>query len=250
MRPQNDTPRADQAPAALLRLLGDFRLEVNRRNVYLPPSAQRLLACLALHAGGVARERASQLLWPDLPHARAGASLRSTLWRISRRSDQQGLVDLGAARLSVSGRVDVDLHTASRYAAELANGPTRDAPGVEIPPVLRQDLLPSWCEDWLTDAREHFHQTRLYALEAVSRHHRRQGHMCTALRYAMTAVEAEPMRESAHREVTAVHLAEGNTAEALRHFENYRRRLRGELGLPPSTGYRRLLAPYLGRPLD
>jgi hypothetical protein len=26
------------------------------------------------------------------------------------------------------------------------------------------------------------------------------------------AVEAEPLRESAHREITAVHLAEGNTA--------------------------------------
>jgi DNA-binding SARP family transcriptional activator len=66
----------------------------------------------------------------------------------------------------------------------------------------------------------------------------------------MTAVEAEPLRESAHREVTAVHLAEGNTAEALRHFESYRERLRNELGLSPSTGFRRMLAPYLGRPMD
>ncbi|WP_317440696.1 BTAD domain-containing putative transcriptional regulator [Streptomyces collinus] len=33
--------------------------------------------------------------------------------------------------------------------------------------------------------------------------------------------------------------------EALRHFANYRHQLRSELGLPPSTEYRRLLAPYL-----
>ncbi|MFK4123071.1 BTAD domain-containing putative transcriptional regulator [Streptomyces longwoodensis] len=78
------------------------------------------------------------------------------------------------------------------------------------------------------DAREHFHQTRLHALEAISRRYRRAGRMCEALVYAMTAVEAEPLRESAHREVTAVHLGEGNVA--------------------PSP--RRLLAPCLGRPAD
>ncbi|MFJ8143136.1 BTAD domain-containing putative transcriptional regulator [Streptomyces sp. NPDC096013] len=225
-------------------------LRVSLQSVYLPPTAQRLLTYLALHSQGVSREHAAELLWPHLPRDRAAASLRSALWRISRRSDQQAVVDLRSTRLAIADHVQVDLHTATRYAASLANGPDKDVPGADIPGLLCEDLLPAWCDDWLTDAREHFHQTRLYALEAVSRHHRRHGRMCTALTYAMTAVEAEPLRESAHREVTAVHLAEGNTAEALRHFESYRTRLRNELGLSPSTGFRRMLAPYLGRPLD
>ncbi|MFF8594809.1 BTAD domain-containing putative transcriptional regulator [Streptomyces sp. NPDC015220] len=229
-----------------LRVLGGFELRIDWHAVYLPPAAQRLLVCLALHAHGVPREHAAELLWPDLPLARAGASLRSTLWRISRRSDRR-LVDLRAARLAISDQVDVDLHAATGYAAALANGCARDAPSTEVPALLREEFLPSWYDDWLTDTREHFHQTRLYALEAVSRHHRRHGRMWAAMMYAMAAVEAEPLRESAHREITATHLAEGNAAEALRHFECYRRRLRSELGLCPSTDYRRLLAPYLGR---
>ncbi|MFJ4626832.1 BTAD domain-containing putative transcriptional regulator [Streptomyces sp. NPDC088847] len=237
-------------PPTVLTLLGRFTLHVSLQDIYVPPTAQRLLTYLALHTQGVPREDAACLLWPDLPRVRAAASLRSVLWRISRRSDQQALVDLRPTRLSISSHVQVDLHTATRYAASLANDPQDDVPGTDIPGLLCEDLLPAWCDDWLTDAREHFHQTRLYALEAVSRHHRRQGRMCTALMYAMTAVAAEPLRESAHREVTAVHLAEGNTAEALRHFELYRGRLRNELGLSPSTGFRRMLAPYLGRPLD
>jgi len=53
---------------------------------------------------------------------------------------------------------------------------------------------------------------------------------------------AEPLRESAHREIAAIHLAEGDTAQALRHFSAYRRRLHRELGLSPSPGFRRLLA--------
>lgn len=169
---------------------------------------------------------------------------------ISRRGDEERLVDLDASRLSVAERVHVDPHTAARNAVALASDSADAPPDPEIPSLLREELLPGRPEEWLLDAREHFRQTRLHALEAVSRRHRHQGRMCTALMYAMAAVEAEPLRESAHREITAVHLAEGNTTEALRHFEAYRRRLRGELGLPPSSGYRKLLSPCLGRPLD
>lgn len=247
----SDTPhRAVPDSGTLLELLGGFRLEIGRRSVYLPPSAQRVLAYLALHKEGVPRQQTAELLWPDLPRARAAASLRSALWRISRRSDQHPVVDLAAPRLSLCGQVDVDLPDASRYAAALAHGSRSDPPGEVIPPMLCEDLLPHWCDDWVTDAREHFHQLRLHALESISRHHRHHGRLCMALMYAMTAAEAEPLRESAHREITAVHLAEGNATEALRHFTSYRHRLRRELGLAPSTEYRRLLAPYFSHPPD
>ncbi|MFI8305427.1 BTAD domain-containing putative transcriptional regulator [Streptomyces sp. NPDC085927] len=239
-----------RSSCATLRLLGCFTLHVDGRAVYVPPTAQRLLVYLALHRQGGSREQAAELLWPGLPRARAAAGLRSALWRLSRRSDRQLVADLDSSRLSLAEHVDIDLQAATRYAVGLASGMRDDTPGPEIPSQLREDLLPAWCDDWLLDAREHFHQARLHALEAVSRHHRRDGRMCEALIYAMTAVEAEPLRESAHREVTAVHLSEGNTAEALRHFESFRRRLRRELGLPPSAGYRHLVAPYLGRPVD
>jgi DNA-binding SARP family transcriptional activator len=50
--------------------------------------------------------------------------------------------------------------------------------------------------------------------------------------------------------VTAIHLADGNSAEALRHYETYRRHLRTELGIAPSPRFRDMLAPLLSRPLD
>ncbi|MFI1377186.1 BTAD domain-containing putative transcriptional regulator [Streptomyces longwoodensis] len=173
---------------------------------------------------------------------------RSALWRLSRRSDRGLVADLHFSRLSLAPHVDIDLHSAATYATALASDRHDSAPGPDVPPQLRD--VPSWYDDWLVDAREHFRQTRLHALEAISRRHRRAGRMGEALMYAMTAVEAEPLRQSAHRAVTAVHLGEGNVAEALRHFDLYRRRLRRELGLPPSPESRRLLAPCLGRPAD
>ena len=58
----------------------------------------------------------------------------------------------------------------------------------------------------------------------------------------------EPLRESAHRTVVCVHLAEGNVAEALRAYENFRTLLAHELGVRPSDHMRRLVAQYAGSP--
>jgi DNA-binding SARP family transcriptional activator len=63
-------------------------------------------------------------------------------------------------------------------------------------------------------------------------------------------VSGEPLRESAHRAVIEVHLAEGNPGEALRQYDLYRRLLRVELGLSPSQAIRSLVAHLLGRPTD
>jgi hypothetical protein len=47
-----------------------------------------------------------------------------------------------------------------------------------------------------------------------------------------------------------IHMSEGNLAEALRQYHVYRELVRSELGLPPSSQFRRLVAPLLGRPAD
>ncbi|WP_344327340.1 AfsR/SARP family transcriptional regulator [Streptomyces macrosporus] len=235
---------------ARLALLGRFHLEIRSRRVAIGPSVQRLLALLALHSEGVTRPSVASTLWPDLPVRRAGASLRSTLWRLSRSSGEDRLVDADDSCLALAPTVGVDLHLAERHAASLVSS---QEPGPVPLPVLAEldeDLLPDWTEDWLLVAREHFRQTRLHALEAVSRRLRDGGRLAAAMETAMMAVEAEPLRESAHRHVVDVHLAEGNVAEALRHYEFFRRMLRNELGLGPSSGFRRLVAPYLSRPLD
>ena len=70
-----------------------------------------------------------------------------------------------------------------------------------------------------TLARERHRQFRLPALEEVSCRHRRAQRYDLALRAALAAVSSEPLRESAHRAVIEVHLAEGNQSEAVRQFD-------------------------------
>ena len=82
--------------------------------------------------------------------------------------------------------------------------------------------------------RERFRQMQLHALEALSRRLVRMGLYARALDAALAAVAADPLRESAHRMVIDVHLAEGNAGEAVRQFRSLARVLHCQLGIGPS----------------
>ncbi|MFD3737822.1 BTAD domain-containing putative transcriptional regulator [Streptomyces sp. ISL-111] len=64
---------------------------------------------------------------------------------------------------------------------------------------------------------------------------------------AWASARAEPPRESAHRAVMSAPLAEGNVAEAVRHYAAFCRLLDEELGVEPSPRFARMLP---GRPRD
>ena len=62
-------------------------------------------------------------------------------------------------------------------------------------------------------------------------------------RLRTAAVETEPLRESAHRLLVKVYLAEGNWGEALRQYRVFCSGLRDGLGLRPSTQMEELVRP-------
>jgi DNA-binding SARP family transcriptional activator len=86
------------------------------------------------------------------------------------------------------------------------------------------ELLPGWYEDWVLVERERLRQLRMHALEALAEKLTEAGRYGVAMQAAYAAVRADPVRESAHRAVVRVHLAEGNVLEALRAYELTRRR--------------------------
>jgi DNA-binding SARP family transcriptional activator len=81
----------------------------------------------------------------------------------------------------------------------------------------------------------------MHALEAVAARLAAAGRHGEALQAAYAAVRAEPLRESAHRAVVRVHLGEGNLAEAVRAFDQYRVLVEEELGVGPTEQMTRLL---------
>jgi DNA-binding SARP family transcriptional activator len=103
------------------------------------------------------------------------------------------------------------------------------------------DLLPDWNDEWLQDEREELRQTRLHALESLARLLSACGRHADAIQTALAAIRLEPLRETAHRTLIEIHIAEGNWSEAHRQFQRCRRMLRKELGVEPSDSMRRLL---------
>jgi DNA-binding SARP family transcriptional activator len=78
-------------------------------------------------------------------------------------------------------------------------------------------------------------------LECVCERLAARGEYARALEAGLTAVAGEPLRESAHRAVVKVHVAEGNHAEAIRQYRLYRELLHDQLGLTPSLQMLELL---------
>jgi DNA-binding SARP family transcriptional activator len=145
--------------------------------------------------------------------------------------------------VSLAPEVEVDVHDMHR---------AQDESSLESLDVgrLSADVLPDWEDDWVGVERERFRQVRLHLLERLAQRASEGRHYDRALQAALTAVASDPLRESAHRQVMTIHLAEQNPAEALRQYEACRRVLRTELGLAPSPATRAVVEGFLGRPLD
>ena len=215
---------------ARLSLLGSFELVCASSRVHLPMSCQRLVALLALHGRPLLRLYVASVLWLDSPEERAYANLRSALWRLHRCDP--GLVDAAGQELRVSPKVAVDLREAEAAAHRILEVGEPDESFERA--QLSSDLLPDWYDDWVLLERERFRQVRLHALDTLCERLRTGGRLEEALEAGLAAVAAEPLRESAHRAVIRVHLAEGNTAEAIRQYRLCRRLLNDQLGVEPS----------------
>jgi DNA-binding SARP family transcriptional activator len=74
----------------------------------------------------------------------------------------------------------------------------------------------------------------------------RAGNFAGALEAALIALRAEPLRESPHRLLLEIHLAEGNYSKAIYTYHAYRILLRRELGVNPSSGIGRLQDATVG----
>jgi DNA-binding SARP family transcriptional activator len=205
----------------------------------LPKSAQRLVAHLCFtHRPG--RTAVAGQLWPDVPEEHAHGSLRSALWRVHKLAP--GLVEVHRGAIGIAPWVCVDVHELDAW-VHRALDPRSDLDDVGVPGShLVGDLLPGWYDDWVLLERERLRQLRLHALEVVAERFAREGRHAEALHAAFEAIRGEPLRESAHRTVVSVHLAEGNVAEAVRAFEVFANLLRDELGVGPTERMLRLVA--------
>lgn len=226
--------------AVKLSLLQGFQLECADDEVGLPLSSQRVLAFLALQLRPQPRAHVAATLWTNFTTERAGASLRSALWRVNLCG--QPLVAADARTLRLLPDVVVDLRDSARCAQQILRGQAKSNE-VRVDDLIAGDLLPGWYEDWVVTEREHFRQLRLHALEQLCEQLTGEGRFGQAVEAGLAAVSGEPLRESAHRVLIRAYLEEGNRAEAIRQYSACRDVLRRELGIDPSPLTQAVLSP-------
>lgn len=223
--------------AVRIALLGAFVLVVGGQTATMPHTGQRLLAFLALQRRPVSRNHVAGSLWPETSEAHAAASLRSTLWRLGRRD----LIETADGQLRLAPHVTVDLYEGLDLASAILDPASGPPTGPVDLGLLTEDLLPDWSDDWVLFPRERLRQLRLHALEGLCGQLAARGRYAQAVEAGLAAVEADPLRESAHRALIGAHLAEGNVGEAIRQYRSLERLLRQELDVEPTETFPELL---------
>lgn len=223
-----------------LTLLGGFGLQISGDSVPLAPGPQRLVALLALHDAALSRGYVAGSLWADSTEARAYGSLRSTLWKLG--TADPCIVEIRADSLELSPDIDVDVRHVTNLAGALVAGCVSEGATALIDQGFSGELLPGWYDEWVLAARERLRHLTLHALETLCEHLTAARRYGVAVQAGLAAVDREPLRESAHRALIRVHLAEGNAGEAIRRYQRYEQIAARELGVKPSAMMRSLLS--------
>jgi tetratricopeptide (TPR) repeat protein len=198
-----------------VRLAGSLRLESDGREVTPPRSrrARGLLAYLAAHPGPHARGQLAARFWPDVLDESARASLRAALTELRHAlgTDAERLV---ATRETVSLEdVWVDV---------------RDEPA-----ACSGELLPDMDDEWVYELRRAHAERVALALDALAAAAEDVGDVAEGLRRARSALEHDPLLESAR------HRLERLTATGAEHVVAGIR--------PPAALVRAAEHPFVGR---
>jgi DNA-binding SARP family transcriptional activator len=232
--------RSDLLGESAVLLFGGPYVVQNGGRLEVPDGSKRLLVFVALSTGRVDRRYAAGSLWPEGSDERAGGNLRSALWRL--KCAGIDVLETDKCTLGMRRGTVVDVGVVGDWATRLVDGSATQTDLCQLNWRWdAMDLLPGWYDDWVIFERERIRQRLLHALEALSRRLVAMNRCAEAVDAAISAVSADPLRESANQVLIEAHLAEGNLIEARRTYERYRDSVGRELGVEPGEQLASLL---------
>jgi DNA-binding SARP family transcriptional activator len=241
-------------PRVRIQLCGRVCIEIDgeRRDPRLPgPQGRRLFCFLMIRRfAAITRPGVCTALWGEQLPAAPDAALNALLSRL-RAALKPVSFDGLRPELPASAWVDIDaardaIHRAESAIALGAWGRAWGAAQVSLF-TARRGFLPGEDLSWIADIRGELDSLHIRALEAYAEASLRVAgtELATAERSARDLVARAPFRESGYRVLMAALAARGNSAEALRVYDNLVRLLSEELGVVPSQATRELHAGLL-----
>jgi predicted ATPase/DNA-binding SARP family transcriptional activator len=260
-RPRPAPPAAGTAPAGTgpagtlrIRALGAAAVEIGDTALtaadwsYAKP---RELMFLLASSPPMTKDQIANALWPDLSRQQLGNALHTALRELRRALGDPGWIRYadGQYRFDRSRPHECDV-TAFEDALVAAR---RARPSEAALPELQRaiaayggDFLDGMATgEWALVRRDEFRRAFESALLATGRLHAAAGRHQAAVVAFRRAVAHEPLNESAHRELMNCWVRLGETARAVRHYEELAGVLRDQVGVSPAAEtealYRRLL---------
>ena len=218
-----------------IRLFGQPELLSDGRPVTVARRKSRaLLYYIAARRAPTPREHVIELLWPDLTRSAAQQTLRVTLYGL-RKTLGPALITGDALALDPS--VDVDLWELDDALAAPLDDPRPLARALERyrGPFLDGFTLPDAPEfdEWAAGVRERYHSAVVHGLASLARAYEERGDHRAGLEALERALALDPLREDVQREAMRLQYLTGDRVGAIRRYEQLRRRLDDELGVPP-----------------
>jgi predicted ATPase/DNA-binding SARP family transcriptional activator/DNA-binding CsgD family transcriptional regulator len=210
--------------------------------------AAALVKLLALAPGHrLHRERAMDLLWPDLGKKAVSNNLRQALYAARRifagdrelsarylASEEESLVLCPGGQLWV----DVEAFEEATATARRSRDPAayRGALDLYAGELLPDDRYEEWAHDW----REQLRAEHLELLVELAGVYEERGEYGAAIQARRRVVGEEPMNEEARADLMRAYVLSGRPLEALAQYERLRETLSGRLGTEPGATIRGL----------
>jgi len=205
-----------------------------------------LAAYPAAQVGGRRREQLVSLLWTDLPRPSALQTLRTTLHGLKKALGEHLILDGDEVNLSPAAWVDVAAFTAG---VSPAGWPAGDDPAAlsTALALYRGDFLDGFSlpgaqafEDWAAIERERLRRLAVRGWAALAGLWEGAGDCRAALEGIERALAFNPLQEDLQREVIRLLFLAGDRPGAIQRYDELRRLLDDEMGVPPMAETRAL----------
>ena len=201
----------------------------------------RELLFLLATSSPLTREQLGAALWPELTRQQLGNALHTALRELRRALGDPEWVRYSGGRYSFNRtrqyECDVDTFEAALAAANRARPPAAALPDLQraIAAYGGDFLAGMTAGEWAHARRDELRRRFETALFASGRLHAVAGRYQAAVTAFRRAIEHEPLNESAHRELMACWEQLGETARAVKHYEELAVLLKDQVGVPPAT---------------
>jgi DNA-binding SARP family transcriptional activator len=218
-----------------------------------------LVYLVAERERAVTQSELAELLWPNSLPPSWPVALSAV---ISKLRHKLGTLGLGRDQIIANAFrcyqfrppadtwIDLEAAAEAVHQAEgavLANQPQAAyGPSLIATTIARRPFLVGEDAPWVMTRRERLRDILVRALDCRVEALVWNGELALAQDQARAAVELEPFRESGYRRLMQVLVRRGDRAEAVRVYQDCRRRLADELGVSPSDETESLLRALIG----